>query len=80
MLGGKRIHPAWVVPGGVDQALTADKRDLILAWLPECYEIIGRTLERTKQSLEGFREEIRTFANFPSLFMGLTTADGQARD
>ena len=74
-LADKRIHPAWLVPGGVDQALTADKRDLVLSWLPECYEIIGRTLERTKQSLEGFREEIRTFANFPSLFMGLTTAE-----
>ncbi len=74
-LADKRIHPAWLVPGGVDQALTADKRDLVLSWLPECYEIVGRTLERTKQSLEGFREEIRTFANFPSLFMGLTTAE-----
>ena len=36
---------------------------------------MARTPERTQQSLEGFREEIRTFANFPSLFMGLTTAD-----
>ncbi len=74
-LADKRIHPAWLVPGGVDQALTADKRDLVLSWLPECFEIVDRTLERTKRSLEGFREEIRTFANFPSLFMGLTTAD-----
>ena len=27
LLGGKRIHPAWVVPGGVSEPLTAEKRD-----------------------------------------------------
>ena len=27
-------------------AITADKRDLILSWLPECYEIVGRALGR----------------------------------
>ena len=35
ILGGKRIHPAWVVPGGVNEPLTAQKRDKIL-------EAIGR--------------------------------------
>ncbi len=30
-LGGKRIHPAWVVPGGVDAPLSAETRDRILA-------------------------------------------------
>src|SRR5579872_6016599 len=33
-LGGKRIHPAWVVPGGVDAPLTAEHRDHILAMIP----------------------------------------------
>ena len=49
-LAGKRIHPAWLVPGGVDQALTADKRDLILSWLPECFEIVGRGRSRGRSS------------------------------
>ena len=31
MLGGKRIHPAWVVPGGVSEPLSAEKRDQMLA-------------------------------------------------
>ena len=35
-----------------------------------------RTLVRFKGAFEGFREEIRTFANFPSLFLGMVTADG----
>jgi len=32
-LGGKRIHPGWVVPGGVASPLEADTRDQILAAL-----------------------------------------------
>ena len=31
MLGGKRIHPAWAVPGGVSEPLSGDKREKILA-------------------------------------------------
>ena len=34
-LGGKRIHPAWVVPGGVDTPLSAADRDAILAAIPD---------------------------------------------
>ena len=29
-LGGKRIHPAWVVPGGVSEPLSQEDRDAIL--------------------------------------------------
>ncbi len=75
-LAGKRIHPTWVVPGGVNEPLTAEKRDLILAGLPEAIQIARRTLEWFKSENERFREEIRTFANFPSLFMGLVGEGG----
>ena len=34
-LGGKRIHPGWVVPGGVDAPLQADTRDRLLATVPD---------------------------------------------
>ena len=44
-LGGKRIHPAWVVPGGVNEPLSSDLRDKILAKLPEGMNIIKRTLD-----------------------------------
>lgn len=77
-LAGKRIHPGWVVPGGVNDPLTVDRRDLILSWIPEALEITQRTLQWFKKNLESYREEIRTFANFPSLFMGLVTVDERA--
>jgi NAD-reducing hydrogenase large subunit len=38
--------------------------------------IAGRTLDWFKSGMERFREEIRTFANFPSLFLGLVDAEG----
>lgn len=77
ILAGKRIHPTWVVPGGVSEPLTVEKRDQILSMLPEAKEIALRTLQWFKRSLENFRDEIRTFANFPSLFLGLVTREGK---
>lgn len=76
ILGGKRIHPAWIVPGGVSHPLKAEDRDAILAMVPEAREIALRTLEWFKRQLESFREEIRVFANFPSLFLALAKDDG----
>ncbi len=75
-LAGRRIHPSWVVPGGVNEPLNAERRDRILSVLPEALTITERTLEWFKAEMERFREEIRTFANFPSLFMGMVGPDG----
>ncbi len=75
-LAGKRIHPAWVVPGGVNAPLTVAGRDAILAGLPEAMRTAQDALTRTKRLLEQFREEIRAFGNFPSMFMGLVDKKG----
>ena len=73
MLGGKRIHPAWVVPGGVSEPLSEEKRKKMLGMIPEAFILIDRTLSWFKDVLEQFRDEIRTFGNFPSMFMALVT-------
>ncbi len=73
ILGGKRIHPGWVVPGGVSEPLTEEKRDKIAALLPDGLAIAQRTLEWFKAALDQYAEEIETFANFPTLFMALVT-------
>ena len=75
-LGGKRIHPAWVVPGGVSEPLTEEDRDAILATIPDALAIAERTMEWLKSINERFREEISTFGNFPTLFMGIVKPDG----
>jgi NAD-reducing hydrogenase large subunit len=75
-LGGKRIHPAWIVPGGVSEPLSVQNRDAILASIPEALKIAERTLDWFKSIREKFREEITTFGNFPTLFMAIVKADG----
>src|ERR1700740_3829121 len=34
LLGGKRVHPGWVIPGGVNEPLSIEKRDRILGMIP----------------------------------------------
>lgn len=75
-LGGKRIHPGWIVPGGVSEPLAPKKRDAILAAIPEVLAIAERTLAWFKPVMDKYRKEISVFANFPSLFMGLVDEQG----
>ena len=75
LLGGKRIHPAWVVPGGVSEPLSAEKRDAILAMLPEGIQIIVRTLDWFKGVIANYSEEILAFGALRTLFLGLTNED-----
>jgi NAD-reducing hydrogenase large subunit len=75
-LAGKRIHPSWIVPGGVNERLTVEKRDQILAMIPEGLFIAQRTYDWFRGVLEKFQKEIQTFANFPTLFMGLVDGEG----
>lgn len=75
ILGGKRIHPGWVVPGGVSEPLSSEKRDEILSMLPEALSIAQRTLVWFKGAIGQYQDEIDSFANFPSLFMGLANED-----
>jgi NAD-reducing hydrogenase large subunit len=75
LLGKKRIHPGWVVPGGVTEPLSSAKRDEILAMLPEAYSGIKLALAAYKQIADTFRAEIEVFANFPSNYMGLVNED-----
>jgi len=75
LLGNKRIHPGWVVPGGVTEPLASAKRDEILGMLPEAYASIKLALAWYKQIADTFRPEIEVFANFPSLYMGLINED-----
>lgn len=76
LLGGKKVHPAWAVPGGVRSPLTEAARDKIRAWLPEAYATTKLAFELFKKTLDSHKKEIQIFGNFPSLFMGLVDAEG----
>ncbi|MEZ4644236.1 MAG: Ni/Fe hydrogenase subunit alpha [Chloroflexota bacterium] len=77
ILAGKRIHPSWIVPGGVNAPLTAEKRQQVLAMIPTAMEQARRSLDWYKGVFGQFSDEIRTFANFPTLFMGLVNDKGE---
>jgi NAD-reducing hydrogenase large subunit len=76
LAGGKRIHPAWGVPGGVLHAIGAPERDEILTWIPEALESMDVAIARLKPVLDSMAQEIEHMGNFPTLFLGTVTPEG----
>jgi NAD-reducing hydrogenase large subunit len=74
---GKRVHPGWIVAGGVTGPLSAENRAEMLSMLPEALAAAQRSLAWFKRAMTGFGDEIRAFASFPSLFAGITGPDGE---
>jgi NAD-reducing hydrogenase large subunit len=77
LLANKRIHPGWVVPGGLTEPLDAVKRDEILAMLPEAHANLALALDAYKQVAASFSPEVEVFANFPSNYLGMIDEDEQ---
>jgi NAD-reducing hydrogenase large subunit len=75
-IGGKRIHPTWIIPGGMAQPLTAEVRDRILAGVPEAIAAVGRAIAWYKTDMVRWEEEASTFGNFRSAFMALVDRNG----
>jgi NAD-reducing hydrogenase large subunit len=75
-LGGRKIHPAWCVPGGVREPLSSERRDHLRQRLPEARATALDALHRFKALLDQFKEEVAIFGRFPSLFLGLVGKDG----
>ncbi len=75
-LTGKKIHTAGVVPGGMASPLRAEDRDALLAGIPECLETARAGLDIFKQYRDRHRDEVESFASFPSLYSGLVGNHG----
>ena len=76
MLGGKSVHPAWAVPGGVREPLAEGEPTAIAARIPEMYEIVERALALARDVNRRYQREVAHFGDFPSLFLGLVTPEG----
>ena len=76
ILGGRKIHPAWAVPGGVRSPLSDDGRARIRAWLPEAFTTTQTAFDLFRKVMDSHKREIQIYGNFPSLFMGLVEPDG----
>ncbi|ADH86114.1 Ni/Fe hydrogenase subunit alpha [Desulfurivibrio alkaliphilus] len=76
-LAGKRIHPDWVVPGGVSRPLSRENGAAIAAELPGMLQAAQNNLVLLQGVLENFTAEIAHFANFPSGWLALAGEAGQ---
>jgi len=74
-LGGKRIHPAWAVPGGVNRPLTKAGRRWIIEGLPEAKETIRRTIDLFKSAFD--LDARACLGDIPTMYMGLVGEEGE---
>ena len=70
-LSGRRIHPKFAVPGGVNRALTPEERDALLSPVDDMISYMKEGLAVARQWLEANQEIVQRFANFKSGYMGL---------
>ncbi|MEB3281989.1 MAG: Ni/Fe hydrogenase subunit alpha [Lyngbya sp.] len=77
ILGAKKIHAAWAVPGGVRSPLSEEGRTWIKERLPESKDTAKNALSLFKNLLDSqFTDEVDAFGKFPSLFMSLVAENG----
>ena len=76
LVGGRKVHPGWSVPGGVTATVTQSAVDELLPWIPELYESMRIALDRLKRTFEPLAAEIAGLGDFPSLFLALVDEEG----
>ena len=74
-VGGRRIHPNFAVPGGVNRALNEEKRDHMLAGLDQAIETTQIGIQIIKDWASENIEDIEKFAVFHTGYMGLVTPE-----
>jgi len=75
-LAQERVHPSWIVPGGVNAPLACEIRDRTLAGLPAARALAEKTLAFFKTVLDSFAEEIANFGTTPTMYAGLVDREG----
>jgi NAD-reducing hydrogenase large subunit len=78
-LAQERVHPAWIVPGGVATPLAVQARDHMLSDLPPAKAIAERSIRFFKGALDNYKEEISVFGSFPTMYAGLVDGQGNSQ-
>ncbi|MEN4042896.1 MAG: Ni/Fe hydrogenase subunit alpha, partial [Anaerolineaceae bacterium] len=71
--GGRRLHPTFAVPGGVNKALSITDRDTILAGVDEAIATIPTGLAIMKEWAGNHKEDIEKFGVFQTGYFGQVT-------
>ncbi len=74
-VGDRRIHPNFAIPGGVNKALAVADRDAILADIPRMIEYVQAGIAICKGWMDQHQKELEVFANFPTAYLGMVSAD-----
>lgn len=75
-LSGRRIHPRWAIPGGVNSALAPEDREWALSQIDEHMETTKAGIDFFLDWADKNKTIMDEFAVFPSNYMGLVQADG----
>jgi NAD-reducing hydrogenase large subunit len=73
LTGGRRIHPNFAVPGGVNKALSQGERDQILGGVREAISTVQSGMQLIKAWASDHQEDIAKFAVFSSGYFGQVT-------
>jgi len=73
LVAGRRIHPTFAIPGGVNKALKSEDRDIMLQGVDETIGIIQVGLQLFKDWAAKNQEDINKFAVFQTGYFGLVT-------
>ncbi len=72
----ERVHPSWIVPGGVKSPMNLQARDRFLGAIPAAMSTAEKTLGIFKGVLDSFTEEIANFGSTPTMYAGLVDRAG----
>jgi len=76
LVGGRKIHADFPVPGGVNKVLTAAQRDEIVKGLPDAVAHAKFALDLLKGYHQANHAEVEDFGSFDSNYLGLVQPDG----
>lgn len=75
ILGGRRVHPNFAIPGGVNKALSQDERETILAGIDEAIATTQLGIILFKDWMEKNQKVIDEFAVLKSGYFGMVTPE-----
>jgi NAD-reducing hydrogenase large subunit len=75
-LAEERVHPSWIVPGGVKTPLGVETRDRLMGGIPGAIETTMQALSIFKDKLDSFKDEIENFGSAPTMYASLVDSAG----
>ncbi|HEX9082177.1 MAG TPA: Ni/Fe hydrogenase subunit alpha, partial [Holophagaceae bacterium] len=76
-LAGKRVHGVAAIPGGMNKALTASERDVLLRDIGQIIAWSKSSVDLSRQVFESSEDHARHFGVFPSNFLSLVGPGGE---